>query len=302
MKFPGYIVDGRAFQTVAGLSRYLMRKHSAVEMSMLRRDGTIGLFKPRGTEIATYEISAPVIGKAQTLVLKNPRARVRENTGVTWTHKVVKQQRGANGEWFSYPGRGYSSEFEAVAAAEKFAARQSEVPGTRIVVLARKRGRVITVKKNPRGVTVYRSRPGKRKRKRKAKLNPARSHAARVAAMRADQEKGIRYYGFKAQTDWQGDAATSVEAKRLYREASQHFAAGNYSEGVRAWKAADKVKKARKNPAAKKPLPLKVGQTIKLERLGQVVVYNLESAHTMVVRKGRKYFRVSGGPFFARPS
>lgn len=71
-----------------------------------------------------------------------------------------------------------------------------------------------------------------------------KKHAARVAAMLADQAKGIRYYGFKAQTDMQGDSATSSEAKRLFREASHHFAGGNYAEGMKAWKAADKAEKS----------------------------------------------------------
>ena len=58
----------------------------------------------------------------------------------TWTHKVVKKQRGMQGEWFAYPAAvTFSAESEARQYAQAFAASQSAagVVGTRITVQTR---------------------------------------------------------------------------------------------------------------------------------------------------------------------
>lgn len=64
-------------------------------------------------------------------------------TKATWNFKVSKKQRGSQGQWFAYRGRGFATEDEAIAYAEEFADQQVGVPGTRIVVTARKGGKVI---------------------------------------------------------------------------------------------------------------------------------------------------------------
>lgn len=67
-------------------------------------------------------------------------------TKTAWTHKVVKAQRGGNGQWFRYPAAlTTADEAEAVAYAERFAAEQTAagVVGTRILVLTRKGDRVV---------------------------------------------------------------------------------------------------------------------------------------------------------------
>ena len=57
----------------------------------------------------------------------------------SWTHKVVKQQRGTKGEWFSHSAAMTGSEQEAREYAESFAKNQrdSGVVGTRITVQSR---------------------------------------------------------------------------------------------------------------------------------------------------------------------
>lgn len=65
-------------------------------------------------------------------------------TKQAWTVKVVKSQRGGQGQWFRYPAAFTSaSESDAIAYAERFAAEQAGVGGTRILVLARKGDRLI---------------------------------------------------------------------------------------------------------------------------------------------------------------
>ena len=58
-----------------------------------------------------------------------------------WTHKVVKKQRGMQGEWFAYPAAMTGTEAECRKYAEQFAASQrvAGVVGTKIVVESRKR-------------------------------------------------------------------------------------------------------------------------------------------------------------------
>ena len=61
-----------------------------------------------------------------------------------WTHKVVKAQRGSQGQWFRHRAAFTSAdEAAAVAYAERFAADQVGVPGTRILVLTRKGDRLV---------------------------------------------------------------------------------------------------------------------------------------------------------------
>ena len=65
-----------------------------------------------------------------------------------WTHKVVKQQRGSQGEWFAYPAAAtFAGLGEAVAYAEAFAAdqRENRVKGTRITVQTRGRSVVKSI-------------------------------------------------------------------------------------------------------------------------------------------------------------
>lgn len=65
-------------------------------------------------------------------------------TKTAWTHKVVKAQRGSQGQWFRHPAAFTASdEATAVTYAERFAADQAGVPGTRILVLARKGDRLV---------------------------------------------------------------------------------------------------------------------------------------------------------------
>lgn len=61
-----------------------------------------------------------------------------------WAYRVVKTQRGGDGRWFRYPSAYTSAdEGEAIAYAERFAAEQAGVPGTRILVLGRKGDRLV---------------------------------------------------------------------------------------------------------------------------------------------------------------
>jgi hypothetical protein len=67
-----------------------------------------------------------------------------KTTKKPWAYKVVKSQRGGNGQWFRYPASAtFADEAEAVRYAERFAAEQAGVPGTRVNVLARKGGRSV---------------------------------------------------------------------------------------------------------------------------------------------------------------
>ena len=60
-------------------------------------------------------------------------------TNSTWTHKVVKAQRGSQGEWFRYRAAAtFGNETDARQYAEQFAAEQAGVGGTKILVLTRK--------------------------------------------------------------------------------------------------------------------------------------------------------------------
>ena len=56
-----------------------------------------------------------------------------------WTHKVVKEQRGMQGEWFRYPAAKIGTEEECRKYADEFADEQrtAGVVGTRIRVLTR---------------------------------------------------------------------------------------------------------------------------------------------------------------------
>ena len=58
---------------------------------------------------------------------------------MSWTHKVVKKQRGMQGQWFAYRAAMTGTEADCRAYAASFAAEQraAGVVGTRIVVLTR---------------------------------------------------------------------------------------------------------------------------------------------------------------------
>lgn len=58
-------------------------------------------------------------------------------------YEVQKKQRGNQGEWFGYKAKRFATEADAIEYAEKFAAEQSGVAGTKIVVTQRKGSRVI---------------------------------------------------------------------------------------------------------------------------------------------------------------
>ncbi len=59
------------------------------------------------------------------------------NGGRSWTHKVVKKQRGGDGKWFAYPAAFTGTEAECRDYAMRFAGKQRGVAGTRIVVESR---------------------------------------------------------------------------------------------------------------------------------------------------------------------
>ncbi len=63
---------------------------------------------------------------------------------MNWNYKVVKMQRGTQGQWFAYPAAAtFEDEATAVAYAERFAAEQARIPGTRILVVTRKGKRLV---------------------------------------------------------------------------------------------------------------------------------------------------------------
>ena len=70
--------------------------------------------------------------------------KATEPQKLPWAYKVVKSQRGGNGKWFRYRAAFTSAdESEAVAYAERFAAEQAGVPGTRVIVVTRKGDRLV---------------------------------------------------------------------------------------------------------------------------------------------------------------
>lgn len=67
-----------------------------------------------------------------------------KTTKAKWAYKVVKAQRGTQGQWFRHPAAAtFADAADAVAYAERFAADQRGVAGTRILVVARKGGEVV---------------------------------------------------------------------------------------------------------------------------------------------------------------
>jgi len=62
----------------------------------------------------------------------------------TWTHKVVKLQRGEAGQWFAHRAAMTGTEAEARQYAARFALEQRGVPGTTITVQTRGRRVVAT--------------------------------------------------------------------------------------------------------------------------------------------------------------
>ena len=71
---------------------------------------------------------------------------MKNSTTNYWTHKVVKSQRGMNGEWFRYRAATTTRDVgQAIAYARRFAAAQAGVAGTKILVVQRKGNRVVHV-------------------------------------------------------------------------------------------------------------------------------------------------------------
>ena len=78
MNLPVYEIDGKTFKTVNGLCRYLTRKHAATSIGMIGADRVLKVFKtdtsaPQGQRtacIASYDVSAPEIGKAIQLMAR----------------------------------------------------------------------------------------------------------------------------------------------------------------------------------------------------------------------------------------
>jgi len=71
--------------------------------------------------------------------LHTPMTPILEPMKNTWTHKVVKEQRGMRGEWFRHKAAKTGTESACREYAEEFAAQQqiAGVVGTRIRVLTR---------------------------------------------------------------------------------------------------------------------------------------------------------------------
>ncbi len=62
-----------------------------------------------------------------------------------WNYKVVKTQRGSQGQWFRYPAAAtFATKSEAEDYARNFAAQQRGVAGTRVLVVARKGGETLS--------------------------------------------------------------------------------------------------------------------------------------------------------------
>lgn len=72
---PVYRIDGSEFKTVAGLCRYLEKKHRANAVSGIGKDRILSVYRDVKT-IATYNVSEPVIGRPMTLTefqIREPR-------------------------------------------------------------------------------------------------------------------------------------------------------------------------------------------------------------------------------------
>lgn len=65
-------------------------------------------------------------------------------TKTKWAFKVVKAQRGMQGQWFRYRAAAtFETQAEAEKYAREFAEDQRGVAGTRILVVARKGGATV---------------------------------------------------------------------------------------------------------------------------------------------------------------
>lgn len=65
-------------------------------------------------------------------------------TKKAWAFKVVKSQRENQGEWFRYRAAAtFAAQADAEQYARDFASEQAGVPGTKILVVARKGGAVV---------------------------------------------------------------------------------------------------------------------------------------------------------------
>lgn len=67
--FPGWSIDGKTFKSVAGLCKYLTRKHGGDSTSMVRSDRSLSVYAGR-TEVARYIVAAPKLGQSMLLTLQ----------------------------------------------------------------------------------------------------------------------------------------------------------------------------------------------------------------------------------------
>lgn len=68
--FPGYILNGKTYTTVHGLSRAIFKTHAnCCEHSMVTREHKVLVFDKAGDVAATYSVEPPVFGKPQHLTL-----------------------------------------------------------------------------------------------------------------------------------------------------------------------------------------------------------------------------------------
>lgn len=64
---PVYEIDGKHYGTVNGLSRYLLKKHSAIEHSMIGKDRTLRVYGAGRAQVAAYLAGPCELGKPITL-------------------------------------------------------------------------------------------------------------------------------------------------------------------------------------------------------------------------------------------
>lgn len=72
--FPRWELDGRTFKTVRGLLNYLIAKHDAASVSMVRAaDRSLSVYGDDGLEVARYYVSEPETGKAMAVTISHCR-------------------------------------------------------------------------------------------------------------------------------------------------------------------------------------------------------------------------------------
>ena len=67
--FPGYVLHGRTYKTVRGLTRAIFTTLDADGHSMIGNDRVLRVYRGKAT-IAEYVASAPALGKPVTLTLR----------------------------------------------------------------------------------------------------------------------------------------------------------------------------------------------------------------------------------------